>query len=389
MGQLRNAYKEREELNRRAAERLSLIDKKSGLDDASIMSSILSSGDPMMGALSATTSRQTQARLEDPEYQQYRNALKEVNKRIQILENRRHVNNGGDHGFWRSFWQEVTNPNTWLSGYTGFLDANAKLSANVNPKTESAQSMMKAEADTDEAENKYGDFGFRSRAGVMTADMLPFMVDFMMVGGAKGGSSMISRNLTAALMKGSHKIAPKITGKLIPKFFVKTLGAMPEEILRAGVMANTVQAGKTAADVVDRKLGEVTVDENGNYGYTNDKTWNSAIWQGEANAIIENYSEMFGTHLDGLMPALAKTFGGKRISGLLARTNATGFGKILSTTRKQFERLGISDYFGEVGEACLDLMTHIGRMQMAHPGICSSTDSFMAIYGEAWPYPWV
>lgn len=350
LGELRIAYKEREDLNRRAAERLSQIDKNSGLDDASIMSSILSSGDPMMGALSATTSRQTQARLEDPEYQQYRNALKEVNKRIQILENRRHVDNGGDHGFWRSFWQEVTNPNTWLGGYTGFLDANAKLSANVNPGTESAQSMMKAEADTNEAENKYGDFGFMSRAGVMTADVLPFMVDFMMVGGAKGGSSIVSRNLTAALMKGSHKIAPKLTGKLIPKFFVKTLGAMPEEILRAGVMANTVQAGKTAADVVDRKLGDVTVDENGNYGYTNDKTWNSAIWQGEANAIIENYSEMFGTHLDGLMPALAKTFGGKRISGLLARTNATGFGKILSTTRKQFERLGISDYFGEVGE---------------------------------------
>jgi putative uncharacterized protein (fragment) len=350
LGELRIAYKEREDLNRRAAERLSQIDKNSGLDDASIMSSILSSGDPMMGALSATTSRQTQARLEDPEYQQYRNALKEVNKRIQILENRRHVNNGGDHGFWRSFWQEVTNHNTWLGGYTGFLDANAKLSANVNPGTESAQSMMKAEADTNEAENKYGDFGFMSRAGVMTADVLPFMVDFMMVGGAKGGSSIVSRDLTAALMKGSHKIAPKLTGKLIPKFFVKTLGAMPEEILRAGVMANTVQAGKTAADVVDRKLGDVTVDENGNYGYTNDKTWNSAIWQGEANAIIENYSEMFGTHLDGLMPALAKTFGGKRISGLLARTNATGFGKILSTTRKQFERLGISDYFGEVGE---------------------------------------
>lgn len=350
LGELRLAYKERDELNRRAAERLSHIDNNSGLDDASVLSSILSSGDPMMGAMSATTSRQTQARLEDPEYQQYRNALKEVNKRIQILENRRHVNNGGDHGFWRSFLQKVTTPDTWLSGYTGFLDANSKLSANVNPRTKSAQSMMKAEADADEADNKYGDFGFWSRAGVMTADMLPFMVDFMMVGGAEGGSSMVSRSLTAALMKGSHKIAPKLTGKLIPKFFVKTLGAMPEEILRAGMMANTVQAGKTAADVVDRKLGNVTVDENGNYVYTDDKTWSSAIWQGEANAIIENYSEMFGTHLDGIMPALAKTFGGKRISGLLARTNATGFGNILNTTRKQFERLGISDYFGEIGE---------------------------------------
>ncbi len=154
LGELRLAYKERDELNRRAAERLSHIDNNSGLDDASVLSSILSSGDPMMGAMSATTSRQTQARLEDPEYQQYRNALKEINKRIQILENRRHVNNGGDHGFWRSFWQEVTTPNTWLSGYTGFLDANAKLSVNINPGTKSAQSMMKAEADADEAENK-------------------------------------------------------------------------------------------------------------------------------------------------------------------------------------------------------------------------------------------
>ena len=121
-------------------------------------------------------------------------------------------------------------------------------------------------------------------------------------------------------------------------------------LIRAPLMTNTVQVGKTTADIIDRKLGDVVVDANGNYDFSNDKTWGSAIWQGEANAIIENYSEMFGAHLDGVVPALAKTFGGKRISGMLARANASSYGQILATTRKQFERLGVSDYFGEVSE---------------------------------------
>ncbi len=63
---------------------------------------------------------------------------------------------------------------------------------------------------------------------------------------------------------------------------------------------------------------------------------------------------MAGKYLEGVGPALkkhlAKVFGGKRISGMLARANASSFGRILDTTRKHFQRLGVSDYFGEVGE---------------------------------------
>ena len=63
----------------------------------------------------------------------------------------------------------------------------------------------------------------------------------------------------------------------------------------------------------------MVVDENGNYDFSNDKTWGNAIWQGEANAIVENYSEMFGSHLDpvvtlGNMSKLANVVGAKPVS---------------------------------------------------------------------------
>lgn len=110
LGQLRIAYKEREELNRKAQARLAILTQDN--DSGGVLSSILSSGDPMMGAVSATTSHNTQRVLEDPEYQQYRQALRELNSRIQTLENERYRQGGGDVGFWRGFGQTVSNVDT-------------------------------------------------------------------------------------------------------------------------------------------------------------------------------------------------------------------------------------------------------------------------------------
>jgi hypothetical protein len=120
-------------------------------------------------------------------------------------------------------------------------------------------------------------------------------------------------------------------------------------------MTNTVQAGKTTADIIDRKLGDVVVDENGNYDFSNDKTWGNAIWQGEANAIVENYSEMFGSHLDpvvtlGNMSKLANVVGAKRIGAVLSKTDAGALDGIMGQTHQLFNKMGVSDYFGEVTE---------------------------------------
>lgn len=363
-GQLRRAYAERSELDRKANERLKAITDG---ESSSVMGSILSSGDPMMGAMSSATSPNTQRVLEDPEYQQYRQAIREIDQRIQTLENRKFVNDGGDQGFWRSFGQTITSPEAWGGMTTDFLGANAKMQAN-HSNTESAQTLKKNIAANEFVQNEYGDFGFWSRAGVMTGMMAPIMAEFRLGGNAFEGINVAGKAATRMATKGvgkkaveemakmgvkayAKKYGAKGVGRMAGNWVIKALGTTADDLLiRAPLLTNTIQGGRTAASIVDRKLGDVTVDVNGNYDFTNDKTWGSAIWEGEANAIIENYSEMFGTHLSDVEKTLAKILGGKRISGMLARANASSFGKILDTTRQQFQRLGVSDYFGEVSE---------------------------------------
>ncbi len=234
---------------------------------------------------------------------------------------------------------------------------------------QAGQEMLKAIHDKQQVEEMYGgNASFWNRAGVMTGYMPSFMLDFALTGGGyevinvagKAAARSTAKPIGEAAIKEMTELGVKAyakkygvrgIGRMAENWTIKALGTTADDLLiRAPLMTNTVQIGKTTADIIDRKLGDVVVDANGNYDFSNDKTWGSAIWQGEANAIIENYSEMFGAHLDGVVPALAKTFGGKRISGMLARANASSYGQILATTRKQFERLGVSDYFGEVSE---------------------------------------
>lgn len=145
-------------------------------------------------------------------------------------------------------------------------------------------------------------------------------------------------------------------GQYATNWTIKALGTTADDLLlRAPLMTNTVQAGKTTADIIDRKLGDVVVDENGNYDFSNDKTWGNAIWQGEANAIVENYSEMFGSHLDpvvtlGNMSKLANVVGAKRIGAVLSKADAGALNGIMGQTHQLFNKMGVSDYFGEVTE---------------------------------------
>lgn len=147
----------------------------------------------------------------------------------------------------------------------------------------------------------------------MTGYMPSFMLDFVLTGGgfevvnvagkaaARGSAKLIGeaaiKEMTELGVKAyAKRYGLRGVGRMAENWTIKALGTTADELLiRAPLMTNTIQAGKTAADIIDRKLGDVQVDANGNYNFANDKTWGSAVWQGEANAIIENYSEMFGT----------------------------------------------------------------------------------------------
>ena len=308
-------------------------------------------------------------------------AIRQTEELIKDLEEQKDREQGVDVGFWRGFGRVAGDFRTWDFGMSDMRDALTMMNADdlkgenaTDGEREAYNEMMGALYNKGQAEQMYGgNAGFWNRAGMMTGHMPAFMLDFGITGGGFNGINVLSKAGTKATTKvvGKEVVEQmaeqgfktylknngvKGLGQYATNWTIKALGTTADDLLlRAPLMTNTVQAGKTTADIIDRKLGDVVVDENGNYDFSNDKTWGNAIWQGEANAIVENYSEMFGSHLDpvvtlGNMSKLANVVGAKRIGAVLSKADAGALNGIMGQTHQLFNKMGVSDYFGEVTE---------------------------------------
>ncbi len=371
-GQLRKANLRLQELKAKQAERASEVHKE-WVEETEKNKAPLAA---ILGAATYTLRQQS-----DKENSTLRVAIRETEELIKNLEEQKDRENGVDVGFWRGFGRTMGDVRTWDFGMGDMADAMTMMNADklkgdnaTEGERESHDMMMGAIHEKQQAEERYGgNADFWNRAGVMTGYMPSFMLDFILTGGGFKGLSTFS--------KGSTKVAAKVIGKETAEkmaqqgfksyikengvrglgqyatdWTIKALGTTADDLLvHAPAMTNTIQAGKTVSDIIDRKLGDVVVDENGNYDFSNDKTWGSAIWQGEANAIIENYSEMFGAHLDpiftlGNMSKLANVLGAKRLGGVLSKADAGALNSIMGQTHQMFNKMGVSDYVGEVSE---------------------------------------
>ena len=371
-GQLRKANLRLQELKAKQAERASEVHKE-WVEETEKNKAPLAT---ILGAATYTPRQQS-----DKENSALRVAIRETEELIKNLEEQKDREQGVDVGFWRGFGRVTGDIRTWDFGMGDVMDAMTLVNADslksdtaTDGEREAHDAMMGAIHEKQQAEERYGgNADFWNRAGVMTGYMPSFMLDFILTGGGFEGLSAFS--------KGSAKLATKVIGKetaekLAQQGFksyikengirgfgqyatdwtIKALGTTADDLLvRAPLMTNTIQAGKTVSDIIDRKLGDVVVDENGNYDFSNDKTWGSAIWQGEANSIIENYSEKFGAHLDpvvslGNMSKLANIIGAKRLSGVLAKADTEVLNGIMGQIHQMFNKMGVSDYIGEVSE---------------------------------------
>ena len=371
-GQLRKANLRLQELKAKQAERASEVHKEWAEETENNKA-------PLAAILGAATYMPRQQ--SDKENRVLSVAIRETEELIKNLEEQKDRENGVDVGFWRGFGRTMGDVRTWDFGMGDMCDAFTMMNADELKKEnategerEAHDAMMGAIHEKQQAEERYsGNADFWNRAGVMTGYMPSFMLDFVLTGGGFNGLSSFS--------KGSTRLATKVIGKETAEkmaqqgfksyikengakglgryatdWTIKALGTTADDLLvRAPLMANTVQAGKTTTDIIDRKLGDVVVDENGNYDFSNDKTWGDAIWQSEANAIIENYSEMFGAHLDpvftlGNMSKLANVVGAKRIGAVLSKADASALNGIMGQTHQMFNKMGVSDYVGEVSE---------------------------------------
>lgn len=371
-GQLRKANLRLQELKAKQAERASEVHKE-WVEETEKNKAPLAA---ILGAATYTPRQQS-----DKENSALRVAIRETEELIKNLEEQKDRENGVDVGFWRGFGRTMGDVRTWDFGMGDMADAMTMMNADklkgdnaTEGERESHDMMMGAIHEKQQAEERYGgNADFWNRAGVMTGYMPSFMLDFILTGGGFNGLSTFS--------KGSTKVTAKVIGKETAEkmaqqgfksyikengvrglgqyaadWTIKALGTTADDLLvRAPAMTNTIQTGKTVSNIIDRKLGDVVVDENGNYDFSNDKTWGSAIWQGEANAIIENYSEMFGAHLDpiftlGNMSKLANVLGAKRLGGVLSKADAGALNSIMGQTHQMFNKMGVSDYVGEVSE---------------------------------------
>ena len=370
-GQLRQAQHKLDELKRMKQERANEVH-----DEAAnfIDSKLTGLGQALIGG-NFYVSKQ----MSDPEKNTLDAAILETEERIKILEREIDRQNNKRVGFWRGFTDITGDINTWDFGLGDakhaltMLDVGNDYPHKSDGTKQAEQELLESVYKKQQAQQIYGqNDNFWFRAGTMTGHMPAFMIDFAVTGGGfeginvlsnvatKGATKVIGKEVIEEMTKQGFKNYVKTNGvkgfsQYAGNWTIKALGTMGDDlIIRAPLMTNTVQAAKTASDIIDRKLGSVVVNEDGTYDFSNDKTWSNAIWQGEANAIIENYSEIFGAHLAPVtfknMSDVAAVFGAKRLSGVLAKADASAIGAIMGKTNEMFTKLGVSDYFGEVTE---------------------------------------
>ena len=333
--------------------------------------------------LSLLLARDTYApkQITDSENRALALAINQTKDLIEKLEDQRDREQGIDVGFWRGFGRTAGDARTWDFGLGDMLDAITMLNADqligenaTEGEKEAYNEMMRSIYDLQVAGQRYDqNANFWNRAGVMAGYMPSFIVDFVLTGGGFKGINTASKAASKAATKALGKEAiknmsemgvksyikqfgAKGLGQEVANYTIKALGVTADDLLiRAPLMANTIQVGKTGSAIIENKLGNVTIGDNGSYQFSNDKSWGEAAWQTEADQIIENYSEMVGTYLDPVLSGanigkLANVFGAKRLSGMLAKADAGALGRISRQTQRIFGQMGLSNYVGEVGE---------------------------------------
>lgn len=332
---------------------------------------------------------------QDKEYQSLRLAMRKAREEIQKLQNAKERETHGErfwHDFGRATGQAIANADAWDFGMGQLRDATTMMQ--LNKAVESGKELSKAENDAltelylhDNVMNLYGDLGRGDRWGDIAGTSLSFMKDFILTGGGfsaigtkiptlltkkvafnmakKMGTDMAGKKLALEIAengvlnyirkggKGAIVRMLQSQGKagLAATMATKAMGVGAEDLLiRAPLMAATIQGQSTAAKIIDTKLGPVTVDENsGELHFANDKSWGEAAWQAGADQVIENYSERWGAHIPA-MSDVGKFFGARNLTAAVLRATRENAGTVLSKTNKFLTRAGVNGYLGEVGE---------------------------------------
>lgn len=338
--QLRDAYAERDRLEKLAKERMDQLDKEFNDKPWYLRALKL-----LHDGYETPYQHDEFARYDvDTKYSSYMAALRNINQLITTLEDKR---DGKTNEFWHSFGTEAKNGYTFsFAGKNQILDAGilwkASLYADkINKKRNTGEPLTEDEQEAEEVlkaatwnnivQGAYGDqYGAWARAGKSAAVAADFMIDFLMAG---GGPASTAKGIYSGVVKGGTKLLGKFATKSLGKFALKSTGVTLGALAGGAQIANTVRLPKTMADAASLYTGDVFTDDKGNYvfGHFEEdengkpkfvKGGESAlgsILKAERSAITENAAELVGEFLPGSKILLKEmnNVGLRKISGFL------------------------------------------------------------------------
>lgn len=268
-------------------------------------------------------------------------------------------------GVARGFGDKLFDVNTWDMGVSDTKNSIELLKAlrkydKGEPLSESEQMLLDAKS-VELATNAYfGSYiGRGYKAGAVTAQSLPFMLEMAVNPASTLGESTQSMLARYAL----SRFAKKGATRAAQKFATKAAGAAGRalgDLAGSAVMAGTSGAVRVAGDAIDRHVGDIETDMDGQgqtvFAGHDTESLGKSIAKAFASTAIENHSEMLGEYFAPALGIVSKLgrkgmekFGLKNVVDFVDDVSATDAAKLIADFQKRTKWHGtIGEYAEEV-----------------------------------------
>ena len=272
-------------------------------------------------------------------------------------------------GTLRGFGTTIINPKLWDQGARDLSDT-ARLARAIDRAdrgeqlTRGEQLLLDAKANEMATALYFEDrIGRGYKAGSVTANAVPFMVEMAM----SGGISTMGKNLSSGLARyAMRRFGTKEVGKAIIKGAIRGGSKIVGSMVAGSAMANTLGAMKTASNIIGRTTGNVQfatgVDAEGRAtttygGHTEGDSLGEAFVKGELSSTAEYATEMLG---DGLVDAV--TWAAGKVASPIASKLTKLIGKAGAKTAGQVGKKSVlGKVAGSIGDAGVWSLAKVGK----------------------------
>ncbi len=270
-------------------------------------------------------------------------------------------------GAWRGLAHAVGKVSTWDMGMTDMATNGALYTAAVDADKKGIDSISREDRDllditayTNAIQSENGQYlGRGYKAGQVTGESLPFMIEMMLNPASKLGTTATNKLMREAVKRYGKEAVKKATKKyLAAKIGTRLMG----DAVGSMAMAGTTGQGHVTADMLNRLTGDVQfkVDDSGKIVYGGREGAEDSVLKAYLKAFgaqtIENHSEMVGEYFAPFLGKAASLtrkgmnkIGLGKVNKLIDDIGATNAAKMIGDFEKQTKWNGtIGEYAEEV-----------------------------------------